>query len=141
MNRKCMMINMCLAALAFVMCSASYVEEETGRPRMVSVGQEFDLSYSEEVFLKDENLKVEFSVVNANSLCPKGVECAWEGKFVITVKVNGKNAELSIGEKAAPSQTVGDYEITLVDLLAPELTSDTSTQLSDYKVALKVERV
>jgi len=108
-------------------------------PAVVELNKEFNLSYSQEIAVENEGLKIRFSQVNANSLCPQDVECVWQGKLVITVKANTQDVELSIGDSATPTKTISGYKITLVELVAPVLKSDENTELSDYVVKLMVE--
>lgn len=131
-----------LSVLAFFMLSAAACKEDgMDNLRLADLDKEFNISFNQEVYIRDENLKLNFAQVNANSLCPVDVECVWQGQLVITLKVNGQDVEISLGDNATPEKTVGNYHITLVELVAPVPKSDENAELSDYVVTLLVEQV
>ena len=107
----------------------------------VMLGSEFKLSFNQEVTVVNEDLKIQFSEVNEDSRCPVDVICVWEGRLVVTLKVNNLDLELSIGEQSEPSKTIDGYKITLMDVVAPVPRSDENPKDSDYVIALLVEKV
>lgn len=130
-----------MSVLAFFILSAAACKEDAmDNLRLADVDKEFNISYNQEVYISGESLKVNFAQVNANSLCPVDVECVWQGQLVITLKVNGQDVEFSLGDNAKPEKTVGDFRITLMELVAPIPKSDESAELADYVVTLLVER-
>ena len=130
-----------VSIIAFFILSAGACEEDSlDAPATIELNKEFNISYNQEIAVKDEDLKIRFSQVNANSLCPQDVQCVWEGKFVMTIKANNQDLELSIGDQSNSTNTIGGFKVTLLDLVAPVLKSDKNTELSDYVVTLMVER-
>lgn len=134
-------INLVAIIAFFILSAAACKEDGMDNLRLADLDKEFNISYNQEVYIRNEKLRLNFVQVNANSLCPVDVECVWQGQLVITLKVNDQDVEFSLGDNAKPEKTVGNYRITLVELVAPVPKSDKSAELSDYVVTLLVEQV
>ncbi|MEQ6118943.1 hypothetical protein [Reichenbachiella sp. MALMAid0571] len=129
-----------ISIIAFFILSAAACEEDSmDVPAIAELNKQFNIAYNQEISVKNEDLKIRFSQVNANSLCPEDVQCVWQGKLVITIKANNQDLELSIGDQSNSTNTIGGYKVTLLNLVAPVLKSDENTELSDYVVTLMVE--
>ncbi len=106
----------------------------------VVLGSEFNLSFNQEVTVVNEDLKIQFSEVNEDSRCPVDVICVWEGRLVVTLKVNNLDLELSIGGQSQPSKTIDGYRITLMDIVVPVPRLDENPKDSDYVITFLVEK-
>ncbi len=106
----------------------------------VHLDTEFNLSFNQEVTVIDEDLKIQFSEVIEDSRCPVDVECFWEGRLVINLKVNDQDLELSIGGESGPSKVIDGCRITLVKVVAPVPISDRVPKDRYYVISLLVEK-
>jgi len=84
----------------------------------VGLNEEFDLSIGQCIFITGENLEVRFKDVIADSRCPRGVICIWEGRVSCMVELakTGSVYGMVLTEPGlADEYTKGrweDYEIT-----------------------------
>jgi len=86
------------------------------------LGEEFSLSVGESVEIAGEDLSITFEDVIEDSRCPKDVECIWEGRAVIALRIT----------KAGTS-----HDITLTE---PGLSEQYSTEtFQDYKFSFQLE--
>jgi len=114
------------------------------QPKKVRVGESFDLRLQEWARVEAEDLEVGFSAVVADSRCPRGEQCVWEGDATVRIWVRKADAtkqayELHTSPKAAVAVAHLDYAVRLVRLL-PHPTSGRQPAQKDYTATLEVTR-
>ncbi|HKA21811.1 MAG TPA: hypothetical protein VKN18_26275 [Blastocatellia bacterium] len=57
----------------------------------IGLGEEFKIRNGEEVFLKEEKLRIRFRSVTQDSRCPTDVVCGWAGNGEVLIEVVRKN--------------------------------------------------
>lgn len=101
----------------------------------VKMNEKFTLGVNQQVFVKTENLTIEFVSVLEDSRCPVGVDCFWEGNAKIQIKLdksNEKSTAFELNTNLEPKMVVfQDYEIQFVDL-APRPKTEAPTKIEDY---------
>lgn len=88
------------------------------------IGEPFELPVNGSAFLDEHGYRVTFMRVVQDNRCPDGVNCPVAGAAVIELQVRqsstdaGRRHTFGIGDDSAepPSQTVGNFEIELMDL-------------------------
>ncbi|GGL19459.1 hypothetical protein [Nocardia jinanensis] len=117
----------------------------TADPAPVSpeLGTEFTLAPGETVRLDGDRLVVSFGDVPADSRCPAGADCVWEGDATVVTEVTAggqrSRSELHTNSRFATGVTVGGYRIDLVSL-RPSPPADGAVPAGDYRADLLVTR-
>jgi hypothetical protein len=124
-----------------VFVAAACQEDGPDDPIIVSVDNQFNIAFDQEVSIKDENLIFKFTEVKEDSRCPDDVQCTWEGRLVITINANNQPLELSIGGQSEPIGAMEGHRITLVEVVEPTPKSGVDAKGSDYIVAIIVEKI
>ena len=108
------------------------------------------LKEGETQFLKDQQMNVTFNKITADSRCPEGVNCIWQGAAtasitIMTTTSRPINFELSTLNMAAKTlvktKNIAGYNITLEKVLPNLDQKNNSTDLKGkYQIALKIEK-
>jgi hypothetical protein len=71
----------------------------------VSLGQDFPLRVGQSASIKGEELQIKFLEVVADSRCPRGVTCIWEGEVscMVTIKYRGSLQQMMLTEPGSTS--------------------------------------
>jgi len=134
------------AALAFVATLASVVGSAalSSEPKSVALGESFDLRVGESAQIEAEALQIGFEDVAADSRCPKGERCIWEGDA--TVRVWMKKAsdpketlELHTSPKEPGALSDLSYGLRLLGL-EPHPVSGRAIEQRDYLATFEVTR-
>jgi hypothetical protein len=109
------------------------------KTREVKMNEEFTLGINGQVFIKTENLTVEFVSVLEDSRCPVGVDCLWEGNAKIRIKVSKADEESTAFELNTHLEPTNisfrNYKIYLVRI-EPEPKADISAKTENYSATL-----
>ena len=89
-----------------------------------------------------DGLNVKFEGVSADSRCPIGVQCFWEGDAVVVVSVSepsraGSNLELHTSGKFPREGRYGRYRVRLVSLV-PQPREGEGVPAGEYRATLQV---
>jgi len=128
-----------VALLAFASSGASCGTSPSS-PRSVPLAQEFTLAPGQTA--RVEGADVTFESVSADSRCPQGVNCVWEGDAVVlvSVRVDGQPAARRELHTARDSEAeAGSYRVRLVGL-APLPRAGASPAPGDYRATFLVNR-
>lgn len=113
-------------------------------PVLAELGETFTLSAGASARLDDDRVIVSFAEVPADSRCPVGTACVWEGDATVVaeVTVGGRRSrpELHTGPRFATVAIVDGYRIELV-ALRPSPPPDGAVPVGDYRADLLVGRV
>lgn len=110
--------------------------------RAARVGEPFTLAPGETAQVEGTGFAVTFESVSADSRCPSGVTCVWEGDAVVLVSARPATTsprELHTSGRFATEAEVDGYSVRLVEL-APVPRSDASPAPSAYRATLLVAR-
>jgi hypothetical protein len=74
-----------------------------------------------------KNWTVSFISLDENSLCSKNVQCFWEGRIIVSLKINGAETKLGAGDlsprdgesEVQDELTIDNVKITLTDSFDP----------------------
>jgi hypothetical protein len=123
--------------------SSPLFAQQSRKPEVIRLGQEFELKINQEATIEGEGLIVAFESVLEDSRCPEGVDCIWSGNAKIKVRSSKQKqtpatAELNtdVGSK---SSSYSNYEISLV-ALKPRPKADKAVQPDEYKATLIVTK-
>lgn len=67
---------------------------------------------------------ITFVSMDENSLCPKGMQCIWAGRFIVTLQVNGEETQLGAGDlfpKDGEMEVAGELLIDGVSIKIEEV--------------------
>ena len=106
----------------------------------VDTGEEFTLSYGEEMWVED--MRVRFLNIVDDSRCPANVVCVHAGWVTVELEAGDANniTLRTPGDKGVPNAAVvGSYIITLVEVLTPVSTAGEKIPTENYTVRLRVE--
>ncbi|MGS0747440.1 hypothetical protein [Halpernia sp. GG3] len=108
------------------------------------------LKEGETKFLKDQQMNVTFVGIAADSRCPEGVNCIWQGAATASVTIMTTTSrpmqmELStvnmLSRKMSKTQNVGEYHVTLEKVSPyPNQKNNAVTLKGQYQIGLKIER-
>ena len=108
------------------------------------------LKEGETKFLKDQQMNVAFNKITADSRCPEGVNCIWQGAATasvtfMTTTSRPMQMELSTvnmaSRKMVKTQNVGEYHATLEKVLPyPNQKNNAATLKGQYQIVLKIEK-
>ena len=108
------------------------------------LGQEFSLAIGQTATIEGENLKIKFLDVTADSRCPKGATCVWQGeaKSLVSFIINSQTKEVVLTEPglSAPpfQQTEEGYQVAFSLTPYPEVGKEIEEK--DYRLVLTVTR-
>ena len=101
-------------------------------------------------FLKNQQMNVTFVGITADSRCPEGVNCIWQGAAtasitIMTTTSRPMQVELStvnmVSRKMTKTQNITDYHISLEKVLPyPNQKNNKATLKGQYQIALKIEK-
>lgn len=130
----------------FVATLASIAGSVAGpsQPESVALGERFNLKVGESAQIEAEALQIGFEDVSADSRCPKGERCIWEGDATVRVwlqKAPGpkKTHELHTSSKERGAVSYLCYGVNLLRL-DPYPVSGRVIEQRDYLAMLEVTR-
>jgi hypothetical protein len=90
-------------------------------PKSVALGQSFELRVGESARIEAEALQIGFEDVSADSRCPKGDQCTWEGDATVrvwlrTASETRETHELHTSSKEPVAASYRGYGISLLRL-------------------------
>jgi hypothetical protein len=107
------------------------------------------LKEGENIFLKDQQMNITFNGITADSRCPEGVNCIWQGAAtasitIMTTTSRPMQIELSTiadtSKTLVKTQNIAGYNITL-EIVMPSPNQNNTTDLKgQYQIALKIEK-
>lgn len=107
-----------------------------------SLDEEFTLAIGQTASISDENLKIKFLDVTADSRCAKDVQCPWAGEVKCLLKITSDGAAQQIEMKqpglsnSDAGQKVGNYTYKFTVEPYPESTKE--IQKADYRLIMTV---
>jgi len=112
-------------------------------PASIRLGQDFTLKVGETAILEGGRLEVGFLAVEADSRCPRDVQCAWEGDATGKVSFGKGEGRRTLRLHTSPrmEEPAGGsdpYRVVLIALNPPPVSAGEPPP-SDYVVTLKVE--
>jgi hypothetical protein len=111
----------------------------TSNPVSPKLNEEFELKYGQIIQIQNEDLIIKFSSIIADSRCPEGAMCKWEGNAKISLQIN--NTETSLNTTLEPKETeVSKYKIILISL-QPYPKINEEINLKDYISKLIVIKI
>ncbi len=136
------------AALSVIMSGLQVTAASSAVPSSaptpaITLGQTFSLSEGETVIV-GETLQLNFSAVIAESRCPTGVQCVWEGNATIALKASdvfGPTRQLCL-DSSPRFTTIANDGIYTIELLDLEPYPTTGSRTSEpYRATLVVESI
>jgi hypothetical protein len=128
-------------SLLFLM--TGWTTDPSSKVKRAELGREFTLKVGEQVSIREEGLKISFSLVKEDSRCPKGVNCIWAGNGKILLQVSkgrGKAASVELNTGIEPRQLrFQNYNIKLVNL-DPYPEKDVTNRRERYVATLVVSK-
>ncbi|HVR44170.1 MAG TPA: hypothetical protein VMS56_12085 [Thermoanaerobaculia bacterium] len=128
------------AALALLLilvgCSAAPAPLETVRR-----GETVTLGMGESGRLEPGGVILQFAAVIADSRCPVGVTCVWEGEAEVALRASsesGEAAELRLHTRGETAVRFAGHRIRLLEL-APHPIEGKPLRQSDYELTIGVE--
>ena len=109
------------------------------------LGREFKLGYGRETVVEGSGLRVKFAEVVADSRCPVGVTCVWEGDAEVRLDVAGaggaeaSQVTLHTSDRFGRESKHAGYVFKLVSL-TPQPKADSKLNPSDYVLTLSVSK-
>jgi Zn finger protein HypA/HybF involved in hydrogenase expression len=112
--------------------------------KSVALGESFKLRVGESAQIEAEALQIGFEDVSADSRCPKGERCIWEGDATVRVWLHKapdpkQTRELHTSPKEQGSVSYLSYGLRLVGL-DPYPISGKTIERGDYQATLEVTR-
>ena len=103
------------------------------------LGEEFDISFGQQIAIQNTELKLKFKSVLEDSRCPEGFLCFWEGNAKILLDVN--QTEIALNTLLDPRQVFYEgYTITLRSL-SPLPKSGVRVEPEEYVAQIVVDKV
>ncbi len=97
-----------------------------------NLGDEFVLKYGQSTSINDQNISITFTGVGADSRCPTGVLCVWEGNAEIFLDINSES--YSINTSLDPRIIFhDDYQLELISVSPYPVYGDT-IDIEDYEI-------
>ncbi|HEX7999777.1 MAG TPA: hypothetical protein VF528_15425 [Pyrinomonadaceae bacterium] len=128
-------------SLLFLM--TGWTADPSSKVKRAELGREFTLKVGEQVGIREEGLKISFSLVKEDSRCPKGVNCIWAGNGKILLQVSkgrGKAASVELNTGIEPRQLrFQNYNIKLINL-DPYPEKDVTNRRERYVATLVVSK-
>jgi hypothetical protein len=133
-----------LAALVVALACAGADARGSAEERRAALGESFPLRVGESAFIEAEALRIGFGSVPADSRCPKGETCIWEGDATVRIWVergSGEKGMLDLHTSARGGRAAGweDWSIRLLSL-DPYPISGRTIRTEDYVATLEVTR-
>jgi hypothetical protein len=131
-----------VVALLAIASSGASCGTSPSSPRSVPLAQEFTLSPGETARVEGADLTVTFESVSADSRCPQGVNCVWEGEAVVLVSLRVDDQPAARRELRTPADSeaeAGAYRVRLVGL-APLPRAGASPAPGEYRATFLVNR-
>jgi len=113
--------------------------------KTVSLGDSFSLAVGQSASIDGEDLAIKFVDVTADSRCPLGVECIWQGEVACLVEIThsgtGREEVLTYpGLTQEPSKAqFGSYQFTFS--VGPYPEAGEEIEKSEYRLNLLVTKV
>jgi hypothetical protein len=110
-----------------------------------SLNNEFSLAIGQTAELQEEQLTIKFDGIQADSRCPRGATCIWQGRVSCVLQVSdGSDLTKIVLSEPGLSDNYGStiykkYEITSHVQPYPELGKKISVE--DYRVLLTVKKI
>jgi len=129
-----------VTALVSVVCGVGGSSE----PDTVALGESFNLRLGESAQIEAEALQIGFEDVSADSRCPTGERCIWEGDATVRVWLQKASEtreahELHTSPKEQGAVSYLSYEVRLLRL-DPYPVSGNTIARGDYRATLEVTR-
>jgi hypothetical protein len=117
---------------------------DASEPDRVTLGKSFVLRVGESVQIGTEELRIGFEDVAADSRCPKGERCIWEGDATVRVWLQRESQAKEMCELHTSTKDDGpagalSYEVRL-RRLDPHPISGRTIAKEDYRATLEVTR-
>ncbi len=109
-----------------------------------SLGQRVSLSIGQSVLIQGEGLRVKFAQVIADSRCPTGVNCVWEGEITCMVEIthSGSLYHKTLTQPGSTNESsrtdFADYDITFGVQPYPEAGKQIAR--GDYRLEVVIDR-
>lgn len=131
-------------ALGVVLASAVGRIGGSSEPDRVTLGDSFVLRIGESSRIEAEALQIGFEDVAADSRCPKGERCIWEGDATVRVWLQRdpqpkEVCELHTSSKSDGAASALSYEVRLLRL-DPHPISGRTIARKDYRATFEVTR-
>jgi hypothetical protein len=141
---KIFLILIGLFAISVISLEKESFSQEDTMSIVANLGSEFVLHMSQSAEIVDEDMRITFVNVTADSRCPADVMCVWQGRAETQVFVQKGDEEfivtLSIGGDSSPEESIFDsYLIQLVEL-SPYPYSSKTIQAEEYAATFKIIR-
>jgi hypothetical protein len=132
------------SSAAVMLASVACALAGPSQPKGVALGESFELKVGESAEIEAEALKVGFDGVSADSRCPRGEQCVWEGDATVRVWLQKgsetrETHELHTSPKGESAVIYQDYELSLLRL-DPYPVSGRTIERGDYRATLQVIR-
>ncbi len=133
-------VSVIVAIHALLACSVA----SPSQPEGIALGTSFGLGVGEVARIDSEGLQIGVAGVPADSRCPRGEQCVWEGDATVSVwmqKAPGprETLELHTSSKGPASASYLTYEVRLVRL-DPYPVAGKAIPQGDYVATLEVNR-
>lgn len=132
-------------AVALVMVTLACASAPAGGPGDQSAIQQPVLSRGESVRLVGTDLLLQFEEVIADSRCPLGTECVWEGDAAVRISITAPGQPASVytihsSERFGRDVVHGPLRVRFVSL-APHPSAGKATTPDEYRLSLTVHRL
>jgi hypothetical protein len=125
-----------------VLGAASGCVSSAGTAMNAGLGEIFRLQFGQTATVEGRDLEIVFEAVEADSRCPKGEACVWEGDAIVRLSAKGaagveEKLELHTASKGPASVGYNGWSIRLVGLEPYPVTGRTIPEAA-YVVTLEV---
>jgi hypothetical protein len=110
----------------------------------ISLGQDFSLHVGQSASIKGEELQIKFLEVIADSRCPRGVTCIWEGEVscMVAIRYRGSLQQMMFTEPGStswpPEISFEEYQIAYHVEPYPE--AGVNIPVAEYQLLLRVSK-
>jgi hypothetical protein len=131
------------AILSFLLLFMATTAQPVNITKQAALDQEFELKVGQQVLIKNEGLRIDFSNVAEDSRCPTGVECIWAGNGKVVLRLSKprrRTALMRLNTGVDPKQSSYQlYEVKLVSL-NPYPKKDVKIKKREYVATLIVSK-
>ncbi len=107
--------------------------------QQLTLGDTLGIAYQDTLFNCEEDIWISFDSLVADSRCPIGVVCIWEGNAEVSLTFDSTRFHLNTYPNFRTDTTISSFHIDLIDV-QPYLHIDSLYTDEQYSVAIRVTR-
>ncbi len=94
----------------------SPTNDDTLSDQYLTIGDTLSIAYQDTLFNRDEDIWLSFDSLIADSRCPIGVLCVWEGNTEVSLTFNEIHFQLNTHPTVTNDTTISPYHIDLINV-------------------------